>query len=105
MNHVVAPAVEFVRGGGRAVLELEEGAIERVILWQLAQRFLGAVEDCFDFALEGFGERAVNVVVAIVNEHEAAVAKIPAEIRALLFGEAQHLVAGQIDEGIVGKLR
>src|SRR5215210_4987213 len=72
VNDVVAPAVQLVRCRGRTVLELEEGAVERMVVRQFAHRLFGAIEDGLDLALESFGEGSVYVVIAIVNEEKAA---------------------------------
>ncbi|EEF93703.1 hypothetical protein CATMIT_01664, partial [Catenibacterium mitsuokai DSM 15897] len=66
VDQIVAPAVEFETGRRRPV-EDEEAAVDRMVLRQLLQR-LGA-EDLGHLRLERLGEQAVDVVVAIVDEH------------------------------------
>src|SRR5690554_2849367 len=96
VHQVVAPAVELVAGGGRAVGEAEEAVVQRVVVGQLVQR-IGA-EDRRHLRLEGPGEQAVDVVVAVVDEHEAAVADVALEVAALGRIEFHQLVPGQVAE-------
>src|SRR5207342_1814398 len=72
VHEIVAPPVQLEAGGGRALGEAEETAVQRMVVRQLAQR-LGA-EDRRHLRFERLREQAVDVVVAVVHEHEAAIA-------------------------------
>jgi hypothetical protein len=97
VHQVVTPAVELERGGGRAVVEVEERVVERVVVADLAQR--GGAEDGGHLRLEGLGEEAVDVVVAVVDEEESAVEHVALEMLALLAVELDQAVAGEVEEG------
>src|SRR5690606_9254766 len=77
VHQVIAPAVELEAGGRRAV-ETEEAGIDGVVARQLAQGV--AAEDRRHLRLEGTGEQAVDVVVAVVHQDEAAVADVALEV-------------------------
>lgn len=103
MNEVIAPAVEFEYGIWRAFFKMEEAAVQGVIVWDLLEgvwakkgRHLG---------LEGAGEEAVDVVVAVVGEDEAAVLHEAVKIPALASVELDQFVAGDICEGIAENVR
>ncbi|MDT4847677.1 hypothetical protein FQZ97_817420 [compost metagenome] len=55
-------------------------------------------EDRRHLRFERLGEQAVDVVVAVVHEHEAAIAHVPLEIAPLGRVELHQLVPGQVTE-------
>ena len=55
--------------------------------------------------LERAGKQAVDVVVAVIHEHEAAVAHVPRKVLFLSAGKLHQSVPTQVAEGVVEQLR
>src|SRR5688572_18721077 len=96
VHQIVAPAVQLEGGGGRAVGEGEEGAVERMVVGEPPER--RGPEDGGQLRLEGAGEEAVQVVVAVIGEDEPAAPHEALEDVALARGELDQAVAGQVGE-------
>jgi hypothetical protein len=71
VHEVVPPAVQLVRGRQRSVGELEERAIQRVVVRQPAQAAARAEQDPH-LLLERPRVQPVDVVVAVVREEQPA---------------------------------
>src|SRR5471030_592971 len=82
---------------------MEEARIDGVVVGDLLQG-LGA-EDARHLGLERFREQAVDVVVAIVDEQEAAALHVTLDVLALGRRELHQLVAGEIAERRLQHLR
>nr|GEU28510.1 hypothetical protein [Tanacetum cinerariifolium] len=102
VDQVIAPAIELPTGGGRPV-ELEKARINGVVVRDLLQGALA--EDGADLRLERPGEQAVDIVVAVVHEHEAAALDVALQVLALGRRELHQLVTGEIAERRLQHLR
>ena len=103
MHEVVAPAVQFEAGIGRAVFEGEELGVDGVGFRDFLQR--AGAETLAHLLLEGAGEEAVDVVVAVVDEHEAAVANVLHKVQFLSAGKLHQPMPRQVAERVVEQLR
>ena len=96
MHQVIAPAIELEARGRRAVRKFEERVIQPVVLWQFLQRAFA--ENRSHLRFERGGEQAIDVVIAVVHEHEPAIAHVAFEIAPLGRIELHQLVPGQVAE-------
>src|SRR5690606_34729417 len=81
MHQVVAPPVELEARGRRPIGEPEETVVQRMVVGQLVQRI--GTEDRRHLRLERLREQPVDVVVAVIHEHEPAAAHVALEIAPL----------------------
>src|SRR5690606_13907497 len=96
VHQVVAPAIELEAGRRRAVGEAEETAVERMAVRDPRQR--ARAEDRGHLRLERLREQPVDVVVAVVHEHEPAVAHVAFEVAPLGGIELDQAMARQVAE-------
>jgi len=98
VDEVVAPTVELEAGIGRPFFKVEEAAVEGVVICELLQGL--RAEEGGHLGFEGTGEKAIDVVVAVVREDEASVLNKLVKIGALPGVELYEFVAADIGEGI-----
>lgn len=94
MHEVVAPAIQLERGCRRAFGKFEKARVEGVIIGNLLQRF--RAERPGHFLLERFGKQPIDVVVAVVGEHEPAVLYVPFELVAFGLGKLDQLMPAEV---------
>ena len=96
MHKVVAPAVEFKTGGGWAIGKLEKGGVNGMVVRDFLQRLRS--ERLINFLLERLGKQPVDVVIAVVHEHEPAVLHVAFELIALVLRKLHQLVPAEVAE-------
>src|SRR5690606_7885906 len=83
--------------------ELEEAVVQRMAVGQFLQRV--DTEDRTHLRLERGGEQAVDIVVAVIDEHKATIAHVTLEVAPFLGIELDQLVPGQVAERRAQHLR
>lgn len=96
VHEVVAPAVQLEGGGRRAIGKFEKTVVNRMVVGDFLQGFRAKRPG--HFLLKRLGKKAVDIVVAIVDEHETAILHIPFEMVALLGRKFHQLMPAQIAE-------
>ena len=81
---------------------MKKAAVDGVVVWDFMEGV--RTEEGCHFGFEGAGEEAVDIVVAVIGENEAAVLNVLMKIGALAGAELNKFVAADIGEGVAKNL-
>src|SRR4051812_45442994 len=96
VNEIVSPAIELVTRRGRAIIELEEAAEDRIRVREIS-RLPERSRDLLECSL---AEHSVDVVVVIIDEYHSTAIDELLHVPPLGLGKTKRHVSGEIHERV-----
>ncbi|MDB5242415.1 MAG: hypothetical protein JWP57_3040 [Spirosoma sp.] len=94
MHEVVAPAVQLERRGRRPFGKFEKAGVEGMVIGNLLQNLW--TKRSGHLLLEGFGKQPVDVMIAIIHEHEPTMLHVTLELFALVLRKFNQFMTTQV---------